>query len=161
MNFLGRQRKAVDFSDKFVISDQDIIRSREAYQRCTPRTIERRVFPVAKMLDGFEPVEDALDRRLFYEVSGLKLNQDEFKSEDSYDESDDTQEQPNRQASDSRVEAVSFMLNSDSDYDSDRESLDDDQGNDDKEDIVVRANSDQNLADDEKDARTGRKPKDK
>ena len=30
------------------------------------------------MLDGFEPVDDALDRRLLYEVTGLKLNQDEF-----------------------------------------------------------------------------------
>ena len=73
------------------------------------------------MLDGFEPVEDALDRRLLYMVTGFKLNQDEFLGENSYDELD-TQEQPDRQASDSRVLAVSFMLNSD--YDSEQESLD-------------------------------------
>ena len=74
------------------------------------------------MLDGFEPLDDALDQRLLYEVTGLKLNQDEFQGENSYDESD-TQEQPDRQASDSRV-AVPFMLNSD--YDSEQEGQDDD-----------------------------------
>ena len=39
---------------------------------------EESFFPVEKMLDGFEPVENELDRRLLYEVTGLKLNQNEF-----------------------------------------------------------------------------------
>ncbi len=35
-------------------------------------------FPSEAMLDGFDPTEDAWDRRLLYEVTGIKLNQSEF-----------------------------------------------------------------------------------
>ena len=60
------------------------------------------------MLKGFDPVRDALDRRLLYEVTGLELVEDEFKGEDSSDSEAD--EPTHRQA---KV-VVPLMLNPDS-----------------------------------------------
>ena len=84
------------------------------------------------MLDGFEPLDDALDRRLLYEVTGFKLNQYEFKGEDS--DSLDSHEQPDSQVSDVPRAAIYPTVNSDSD--SDQESQDD------KEDLIAGAKSD-------------------
>ena len=38
-----------------------------------------------KILDGFDPENDKMDRRILYEVTGLLLNKDEFFDDDSSD----------------------------------------------------------------------------
>ena len=37
------------------------------------------------MIDGFDPENDFQDRRILYEVTGLRLKRDEFVDEDSSD----------------------------------------------------------------------------
>ncbi len=82
----------MDHTHKFVINDQDIIEKSEkddAPDVDTEAVIE-------KLLKNFEPETDLLDRRILYEVTRMRLNEDEFKDEDSSDSSqeppdDDTQ----------------------------------------------------------------------
>ena len=45
------------------------------------------------MLVGFDPEQHEIDRRLFYEVTGLQIYQDEFRDEDSSDQSADGTDQ--------------------------------------------------------------------
>ncbi len=55
---------------KFVINDQDIIEKPErddAPDEGTDAVIE-------KLLNNFEPETDPLDRRIFYEVTRMRLN---------------------------------------------------------------------------------------
>lgn len=47
---------------------------------------------IEKLLQNFEPETDPLDRRILYEVTKMRLNQDEFK--DQSDSSDSSQEPP-------------------------------------------------------------------
>ena len=38
---------------------------------------------VASILDEFDPVSNAQDRRILYEVTGMRLDKDEFRNEES------------------------------------------------------------------------------
>lgn len=56
-------------------------------------------FPIEKLMDEFEPEGDTaldkLDRRLLYEVTGLRLVEDEFKDQNSSSESDSNSDDSN------------------------------------------------------------------
>ncbi len=88
----NQRKAAMKHAHKFVINDQDIIEKPErgdAPDEGTGAVIE-------KLLNNFEPETDPLDRRLLYEVTKMRLNEDEFRGEDSSDSSqeppdDDTQ----------------------------------------------------------------------
>ncbi len=47
------------------------------------------------LLKNFEPENDTLDRRILYEITRVRLNEDEFKDADS---SDSSQEPPDKNA---------------------------------------------------------------
>ena len=51
------------------------------------------------MLEGFDPVNDPMDRRVLFEVTGIRLYKDEFKDHDSSSSanSDDEQNEGSRQ----------------------------------------------------------------
>ena len=88
MNFFSHQRKAVDHSHKFVISDQDILTTNKGSAKRGAESVEENENEarIIKLILGmFDPVDDQLDRRLLYEVSGLKFDKDEFNGEDSLD----------------------------------------------------------------------------
>ena len=69
-NFLKRQRLAINHSHKYVITYQD-----------TQRTSKIETSP--DIMEGFDPDNNEQDRRMLYEVTGMRLNRDEFLDEDS------------------------------------------------------------------------------
>ena len=82
MHFLSRQRRAVNFSHKFVISDKDLARE----ERAKDDTIDPDPAAVtARLHEGFDPESSEKDRLILYEVTGLRLFLNEFLDEDSSD----------------------------------------------------------------------------
>ena len=78
---LARQRRAVKYSRKYVISNKDIQEQREGtkvnhYSRDSSVSAE-------SLLRSFDPDSQEADRRLIYEITGLRLNADEFAGQDS------------------------------------------------------------------------------
>ena len=59
--FNVRQRRTIDFSQRYIITDQD--KSEDEQEVCES-------FDINKLLDGFKPEESKEDRRLLYEVTG-------------------------------------------------------------------------------------------
>ena len=51
------------------------------------------------MFEGFDPVNDPIDRRMLYEVTGIRLYKDEFNDHDSSSSanSDDERDQGSKQ----------------------------------------------------------------
>ena len=72
-NFFSRQRHAVNYSRKFVISDHDIS-SVSHTTAVIPFEDESHRF---KLVEGFDPDGNKTDRRLLYEITGLRMRQDE------------------------------------------------------------------------------------
>ena len=87
INFLARQRRAVNFSHKYVISDRDLARGEPPEPDAVGATEPLEV--AAKVLDGFDPEASEKDRLILYEVSGLRLYLDEFQDSDSSDSDGD------------------------------------------------------------------------
>ena len=83
INFLGRQRLAVRYSHRYVISDKDIKKAEkekpQAFVDDDPNTIDK------KVLEGFDPINNQLDRRMLFEVTGMRLHSDEFNDNSSSD----------------------------------------------------------------------------
>ncbi len=82
-NFLTRQRKSFDYFDKYVITDRDV---KIAYQ--TEKASKSAKSPDKKdiielLLDGFDPEKSRIDRHILYEVTGLRMIDDEFRDDDS------------------------------------------------------------------------------
>ena len=81
--FFARQRRAVNHSHKYVIHDKDLkavaTKTAETAAPVDPEVL------TAKILDGFDPDNDKMDRRILYEVTGLTLIKDEFIDDDSSD----------------------------------------------------------------------------
>ncbi len=96
----------MDHTHKFVINDQDIIEKSEkddAPDVDTEAVIEM-------LLKNFEPETDLLDRRILYEVTRMRLNEDEFKDEDSSDSSQEPPDDDAHALTSPKVEDV-LMLN--------------------------------------------------
>ena len=73
--FFARQRRAVNHSHKYVIADRDIM----ATQNEDPQEQKAPEDPAVlaqKILEGFDPENDKMDRRILYEVTGLALIKD-------------------------------------------------------------------------------------
>ena len=89
---LARQRQAINYSHKFVITDIDVARNKDTKNCCLKKDIKTsasaRLFDenrIAKVLDGFDPEKSEPDRRILYEVMGMRLDREEFRDEDSSD----------------------------------------------------------------------------
>lgn len=80
---LPRQRKAVAFSHDYVISEHDIARSaaEESKNAGSADTID-----TAGLIRGFDPDNDKIDRRIYFEVTGEQVIEDEFANDYTSDE---------------------------------------------------------------------------
>ena len=65
---------------------------------------------IEMLLKNFEPETDPLDRRIFYEVTRVRLNEDEFREEDSSDSSQEPPDDDTQALTSPKVEDV-LMLN--------------------------------------------------
>ena len=79
--FLARQRRTVAYSHKFIIANRDLAKAHKAKKEKFEKKEE--VQDICKVIDGFNPETNDNDRRLLYEVTGLRLYQDEYIDEDS------------------------------------------------------------------------------
>ena len=65
-----RQRKAVQYFLKYLIEDHEVARGRGA--------LGAHDMSAEQLIDGFDPLNDKIDRRVLYEITGRKLNQDDY-----------------------------------------------------------------------------------
>ena len=76
----------MNHSHKFVINDQDILCMDELNARGDKSSgKQREEAEMQLMLSKFAPETNSLDRRILYEVTRMRINQDEFLDEDSSD----------------------------------------------------------------------------
>ena len=68
-----RQRKAVQYFKRFVVNDDQEVEQDMANHNMTAE----------QLIDGFDALSDKYDKRILYEITGRKLNQ-----EDYWDDSD-------------------------------------------------------------------------
>ena len=81
INFLKRQRTALDYSHKYVITDHDVAEALGGNQKEAEEPVAEK--KIETVLSGFDPVSDLTDRRLLYEVTGIRLFKEEFNDRDS------------------------------------------------------------------------------
>ena len=73
--FLPRQRAALDHSHKYVISNRDV--AKEANRSLN--SARKPSLKVEKIVEGFDPENCEQDRRILYEVLGMRIYRDEFR----------------------------------------------------------------------------------
>ena len=94
MNFLSRQRRAVKYSHKYVITHNDTKRDDEEKDKHQDTFDIDPNADVAKLLEGFDPINNQQDRRILFEVTGMRLHNDEFQGDSSDDsELDETSQE--------------------------------------------------------------------
>jgi len=81
MNFLARQRRAVKYSHKYVISKRAATEKRNKASFSDDDDSNA----AAKVLDGFDPINNEVDRRMLFEVTGMRLRNSEFQDDSSSD----------------------------------------------------------------------------
>ena len=84
--FLLRQRRTLRFFRRYVISAEDIKNAKVAKEKKVKNEQERQVAQTVQMsslLSGFDPENDAFDRRIFFEVTGKSIIPDEFIQDNS------------------------------------------------------------------------------
>ena len=81
MNFLARQRRAVKYSNKYVITKRAATKKKDK----TSSSDDDDNNAAAKVLEGFDPINNDVDRRMLYEVTGMRLRSNEFKDDSSSD----------------------------------------------------------------------------
>ena len=99
--FLKRQRRAVNFGHKFTITDWDVqVSEKKATQRSIQReTVDDEMLSVDRerileeLLSGFDPALNEADRRILFELTGLRIYQDEFKDHDTSSSEDEQDEE--------------------------------------------------------------------
>ena len=82
-SLLTRQRDAIRYGSKYVISDRDLQKADQAKPDQASKLSD--TLAETKLLDGFDPLENNQDRRILYEVTGLRLFENEFRDFDSSD----------------------------------------------------------------------------
>ena len=84
MNFLARQRRAVKYSHKYVITVNDTKRASKPSS-----DEESKADATKKVLEGFDPLNNEMDRRMMFEVTGMRLRNNEFQDDSSSGSSND------------------------------------------------------------------------
>ena len=83
--FIARQRKAIDYSHKYIVTDIDVEREEaNAAKKDSPEKLDWNA-RAETVIEGFDVVNDAHDRRILFEVNGMRIYRDEFNDEDSSD----------------------------------------------------------------------------
>ena len=102
INFLSRQRHALDYSHKYVITNRDLSRATAVAAADKFASFERRrkrqallVRPAVdvqaqkdQVLRDFDPAMNENDRRILFEVTGMRLDKDDFRDGESSNETD-------------------------------------------------------------------------
>ena len=83
MRFKARQRRTVSYFSKYVLSEKDIGDNTEPAD-----VAEVLNFPSEKLYSEFDPENDPWDKRLLYEVTGLRLDQKDYQGEDTSSDDD-------------------------------------------------------------------------
>ena len=78
MNLLARQRRAVKYTSKYVITVNDTKRTSKPSNED-----ESDADDTAKVLEGFDPLNNEIDRRMLFEVTGMRLRNNEFLDDSS------------------------------------------------------------------------------
>ena len=85
--FNTRQRKTINHFRKYIITENDIekVKKRKNFK------VQKNLYvdpyrEFQKLWDGFDPFEDKWDRRMLYEVTGIRLDKNEFRESDTSDE---------------------------------------------------------------------------
>ena len=84
--FLSRQLKAISFGHKYIISEKDVAKDGES-ENGSNSVIDREAL-TSELLDGFDAKNNEWDRRILFEVTGIRVYPDEFRNGWSSDESD-------------------------------------------------------------------------
>ena len=82
--FKGRQRKAIDYSHKYIITDQNLVKTAVATKK-EQNEKEDWVVRANTVVEGFDALNNEQDRRILYEMLGMRIYRDEFRDEDSSD----------------------------------------------------------------------------
>ena len=69
MRFKARQRRTVSYFSKYVLSEKDIDDNKEPAD-----VAEVLNYPTEKLYSEFDPENDPWDKRLLYEVTGLRID---------------------------------------------------------------------------------------
>ena len=85
-SMLTRQRSTVDFSENYVISDNELTRLNAKQNR---PYVGKSSWTVDEVMDGFDPEHNDWDRRLLFEITGIQLNPGEFRDISDDDDDDD------------------------------------------------------------------------
>ena len=70
VTFLPRQRAAINYSHKYVLTDKDVMGKQS--------TNENEKILKEKIMVGFDPENNEQDRRILYEVMGMRIYRGEF-----------------------------------------------------------------------------------
>ena len=79
--FKPRQRHAVQYFRRYILQDRDIVNDEVAD--------EQKQIPIEKIWEDLDPESDEWDRRLLYEVTGRRLNEAEYRGDDTSDEEEE------------------------------------------------------------------------
>ena len=83
-SFLSRQRHALKYSHKYVISDRQLeLESKKASARDDKDQDFDSEKDTLKVLKDFDPEKNKQDRRILFEVTGMRIALDEFRDEES------------------------------------------------------------------------------
>ena len=63
-----------------------------------------------KLYRGFDPENEQWDRRLLYEVTGVRMSEQEFRESDTSDDEKEEVERPERQVSERRESLDTFKI---------------------------------------------------
>ena len=78
-----RQRLTVEFFRKYAVLPKDIKRLRDGKEKHV------RGLSVDSIVKGLHPHDNAIDRRILFELAGVRLDEDEFREESSFESEDD------------------------------------------------------------------------
>ena len=85
--FLSRQSRAIAFGHKYVITAEDLDLPMPQEPTSKVRMTETEaVYLIDSLLDGFDPEKNEMDRRIYYEITGMKLAEGEFRDFETSDE---------------------------------------------------------------------------
>ena len=78
------QRLTIDFFRRYTINQKDA----DEYDECSQTHVRGR--SVEAIVNGLNPLESSIDKRIVYELSGIKLNDTDFNDDTSFDEDEPT-----------------------------------------------------------------------
>ena len=86
--FKARQRRTVQYFRRYMLSDEDI-EGQNGRQEDMNNATEPLQYPITQIWGDLEPETDKWDRRLLFEVTGIRLDDSEYRGDDTSDEEDE------------------------------------------------------------------------